>query len=283
MSFNNRRFARNINYVNTLKNIFLISIIGGAIIFQIAWFNSLDSISISYELESYDEEAPEPKTYGEYIDSLFLFMNNHPINITKAADMIININTTFIEELEEDLNETITQAFQIYDAYLNGNLTKSNITTFFEQMWEYAIDLIPNGYLNPAKIVLTNGGLSSIERISFKAKVRIFNKSAVFLRNANQRLSPNEKLIIQLTLKELISTVINLGTNLLIDLTIEILEEVSEVLNTTISYLNELSRKFDLSIFFDMNGLFGLIPIGFEFSVNLVSIFNQLDLPRVLP
>lgn len=282
MSLNNRGYIRNIKYLNALKNIFLISIIGGAIIFQIVWFNSLDNISLSYELESYDDQSPEPKTYGEYIDSLFVFMINNPINLTQAADMIINVNTTYIGELEDLLNETITDAFQIYDAYLDGNFTRSNITTFFDQMWKNAIDIIPNEYLNPARIVLKNGGISSIESISFQSKVTIFNKLAIFLKNVNQRLSPNEELIIQLTLKELISTIINLGTDLLIDLTIEILEEISDVLNTTISYFNELSRKFDLSISFNIDGLFGLIPISFEFSINLVSIFNHLNLYRVV-
>lgn len=282
MSANNRRRAKKLKYIKALKNIFLISIIGSAFLYQILWFNSFNNISVSYELESYDEQLPESKNFGEYIDSLFTFMKENPINLTYVADDLIEKNSTLIQELGKEINETIKNGRQIYDAYLNDTLSRRNITRFFDSLWNNATKYIPANFLNPAKIEIYNGGLASVHSISFIGKAIINNRSAAFLKNSNNQLSPNEQLIIQITLLELIKTIIQLGLDFLIGLTIEILEETSQVYNTTIIYLNEFARKFELSLSFDIFGRFGLLPINLIYSVNLLSIFNHLNLERVL-
>ncbi|MGV9197807.1 MAG: hypothetical protein ACOC4M_03060 [Promethearchaeia archaeon] len=284
MSKISKKQQRKINYTNAGKNLFLMVIISSVVIYQILWFESAQNISISYDLKEYEIDVPEIKTFDEYLEYLFEYMQSNPINLTNAADRILHENETLIDNIEDELNKTITEVEQIYKAYKNKTLERKFIVDFFELMWHKGIDiLIPEGFLEPSFIIISIGGWASVLDISFYGKVLLGNKSALFLENINHILSPNEDLRLEITLKDLIAAIANIAFDLLIDLTIEILENYNEVLETVLSYLNEFLKEFEVSLAFNGKGLVGLLNLKFDLSVDLKSILDELQIESVLP
>ncbi|MGV9203320.1 MAG: hypothetical protein ACOC44_04780 [Promethearchaeia archaeon] len=284
MSKISKKQQRKINYTNAGKNLFLMVIVSSVVIYQILWFESAQNISISYDLKEYEIDVPEIKTFDEYLEYLFEYMQSNPINLTNAADRILHENETLIDNIEDELNKTITEVEQIYKAYKNKTLERKFIVDFFELMWHKGIDiLIPEGFLEPSFIIISIGGWASVLDISFYGRVLLGNKSALFLENINHILSPNEDLRLEITLKDLIAAIANIAFDLLIDLTIEILENYNEVLETVLSYLNEFLKEFEVSLAFNGKGLVGLLNLKFDLSVDLKSILDELQIESVLP
>ncbi|MGV9173366.1 MAG: hypothetical protein ACOC35_12505 [Promethearchaeia archaeon] len=284
MSKISKKQQRKINYTNAGKNLFLMVIVSSVVIYQILWFESAQNISISYDLKEYEIDVPEIKTFDEYLEYLFEYMQSNPINLTNAANRILYENETLIDNIEDEINKTITEVQQIYDAYTDETLERKFIVDFFELMWHKGIDiLIPEGFLEPSFIIISIGGWASVLDISFYGKVLLGNKSALFLENINHILSPNEDLRLEITLKDLIAAIANIAFDLLIDLTIEILENYNEVLETVLSYLNEFLKEFEVSLAFNGKGLVGLLNLKFDLSVDLKSILDELQIESVLP
>lgn len=282
MSKFSKKQARKINYINAAKNLILMGIISFLLVYQILWFESAQNISISYDLGEYEVDVPEIKSFDEYIEYLFSYMQSNPINLTKAENRVLQ-NDTFVKNIEEELNKTITEVQQIYDAYKNETLEKRFIIGFFEQMWQNGIDFfIPEDFFNPSFVIITISGWASIFDISFYGKVLLQDESALFLENVNDILSPNEDLKLQITLKAIIETIASIAFDLLIDLTIRILDDYDMVLDTVLEYFNEFLKDFNISLAFDGNGLVGLLYLNFDLAVDLKAIFNNLNIGSVL-
>ena len=98
----------------------------------------------------------------------------------------------------------------------------------------------------------------------------------------NDILSPNEDLKLQITLKAIIETIASIAFDLLIDLTIRILDDYDMVLDTVLEYFNEFLKDFNISLAFDGNGLVGLLYLNFDLAVDLKAIFNNLNIGSVL-
>lgn len=280
MSIEDReRHKRKLKYINAGKNIFLIIVIGSAFMSQILWFSLAGDFSLSYDIETYDEKYPNAKSFGNLMNSFFEFMRDHPINFSQAANNVIKTNTSFIEQIEEEIQQNITNAQQIYDAYMNNNISESSIITFLDQTWNNVKSVMPADFLNPAKVILKNGGFAPIESISFKGKVSINNRSATFLKNINNKLSQDEQLVLQITLKQVLVAIINIGMNLLVEVTLQVLDtSPHEVYNTTIQYFRNFANNFGLNLEFNVYGVFGLLPISLDYSIDLITIFKHLNI-----
>ncbi len=274
-----KKSERKIKYVNAGKNLFMIFIIGSTFMFQVFWFSLAENFSITYDIETYNEKYPNAQSFGDFVDSVFGFMRDNPINFSQAAEDIIETNATFISELEDEANQSISRAQEVFDCFLNNNISESSIIVFIGQMWKNAKNVIPADFLNPAKIIMQNRGIASIKSISFKGIVIINNRSAVFLENLNNKLSRNEDLIIQITLKQLIVTAINLGIDLFVDLTLQVLKTPPhKVYNNTLTYFKDFANNFEFSLSFSVSGVLGLLPLSLYYSIELSTIFKHLNI-----
>ncbi|MFO8017624.1 MAG: hypothetical protein R6U96_03255 [Promethearchaeia archaeon] len=278
-----RKQKRKINYTNAAKHLFLMGLLGTLALYQVLWIQSAQNISVSYDISEYNIDAPEIKSFDDYIESLFEYMQSYPINLTSAANYVYDENKTLIENIEEELGYNITEVQEIYDAYSSGTLTEVYVIPFLEQMWRYGRDrFIPESLLEPSYINITISGWASIYDISFFGKIHLQGRSVLFLENLNNVLTPVDDLILQITIRDLVIAIMDIAFEFFIDLTVQILEDTGDVLDSFLNYLNEFLNDFDISVTFNGEALIGLLRTDFGFLVDLKSIIDNLQLESVL-
>jgi len=266
---------KGINLFQTVKYPLFIIVIFFLIIIQFHWVLSIRNIQISYDLSNYTKQELKVTNLNDFFEAKFAYMKENPINLTTASEKVLE-NETLMYQIESRLNSSVTSVQEIYNAYLNGSLDNL-IIDFFREMWHYAFtELIPEEYYKPAFINLTNQGWASINNITVYGDFLLENKSARFLKSITNILSFNEPLILEISLANLINAIANITYDILIDLTITLLENNHIVNETVLAYFKELIKNFQLSVSLYVNGRCGFVITTLDLKIDLNFIIKNL-------
>lgn len=267
---------KKLSLANTIKNIGLVAIIFGLIFFQFQWFAATSNVEIQYDFTKYTDAEFERPDLTDYFNTLIEFVAENSINITESAESAFN-NITLRGDIEDQLGQTLTQVQQVYEAYLNGSLPDL-IYDFFREMWNDVLkSFIPEEYLEPTYITISKDGWSTIEDIFASLNVILNDQSSPILEEVGKSLSYIAPLILEVSLASIIRNLISLAYDLLVDLTVTILEETNSTISESfIDYLFYLILDNELSISLNFNGLFGLLPIDFKLALKIDPIIRRI-------
>lgn len=273
MDYNNRQ---KLSLAHTIKSIGLVAIIFGLIFFQFQWFAATSDVEIDYDFTKYTEAEFERPDLTDYFNTLIEFIAENSINFTESAENAFN-NETLKGNIEDQINQTLTTVQQVYEAYLNGSLTNL-IYDFFREMWRDVLQsYIPEEYLEPTYITISKKGWSAIENITASLNLILNGKSDPILKEIGKSLSNIAPLVLEISLASIVKSLISLAYDLLVDLTVNILEQTNSTISESfIDYLFYLILDNELSVSLKFEGLFGLLPISFDLSLEIDPIIRKI-------
>jgi hypothetical protein len=236
-------------------------------------------------------------SFSQYIEELVNFIdqgeNTTTANLTEAEQNVIDSQPHFfgvfgslnesefntlstIGQIEYLLHQTITEAQQIYSAFLNGTLQKQFLHQFLRDVWRNVIDKsLPQGWKKPSYIFIENQGALTIRDLTTTGKFRVNQTELNFLQYNTTHLAQSEKATLTLTLSQIIIAFLEITFDALVMKSIEILETKNI---TALESFPEYFRVILLSIHINVQLLItvrlGLLPTILDFRVDLTNLYQ---------
>ncbi|MFX1501742.1 MAG: hypothetical protein ACFFDH_12325 [Promethearchaeota archaeon] len=273
-----RKKLRKISHLQTVKNAPVAVLFFLIIIFQFLWFISLSEISITYDFSNYTEKNVSEKSFDGFMEDIFTYINENQINFTMVSNEVLQ-NDSLISEINYSLNYTITTVEQIFEAVNNKSLDDYYLNQYIRQLWFTSIkSFIPEGYFQSAFINITNEGWATIQNVDVYLDLFFRNKTYRLLKPLDgiKSLSSKHQLILNLSIAELLSNLILLSFDQLVNTTFRILLDIGHITDNILIYFYELFNESLFLVKIHFSGNFGFIPLSFDMNLDIKIILQNI-------
>jgi len=273
-----RKKLRKISHIKIIKNTPIALLIFGIVIFQILWFISLSEISITYDFSNYTEESISVDSFDTFMEDIFTYINENQINFTEVVDEVLQ-NETLMAEINFYINYTITTVEQIIEAVLNGTLNENYLIQYIKQFWFNGITyFLPEGYFQSAYINFTSKGWATIQNIHAYLDLLFRNETYRLLEPSKgmNTLSSMQPLILNFSIAHLLSNLIMLNFDTLVEITYVIFLDTGNIIDNLLIYFNELFNETNISATVYFSGTFGFFPLSFNLNLDLKLILQKI-------
>ncbi len=287
-----------------IKTIPFIILILSVFIYQMQWISALDNIQLTYDFsqmeKAFDEiDTPEHSQFftpdfqkdlneieatknpielllNSFIGNISSQNISMNINLTESAQILIKNRGQTIQNIENESGQSIENLDDLFN--LVGELDSSYFLNFFQEVWQNLVqNLIPESWFKLGNITITNNAWISLKNISFVARFELNNNSIPFLNYSHIQISKYSSFLIKLSLANLFQSLISTMLEWITGITYQYFSNFFNTSNDMNSlrsvsfYIQEVLKDFHLLGIVEFNANFGLLPIDFDFSIDLSS------------